>query len=125
MSPVIKEHARARLVTDARDLPVVPVELRYDTAGAADAPDTIHVAFPGGTEWPIPRDLLERGLRSPVAHDSLRIWPCGRAQLVVERHTADGVDVVQFDCAPLIRFLRRTRSRAGTGAPTAPETAPA
>lgn len=117
MSPVIKEHARARLVTDARDLPVVPVELRYDTA--ADTADTIHVAFPSGTEWMIARDLLERGLRSPVEHDSLRIWPCGRAQLVVERHTADGVDVVQFDCAPLIRFLRRTRSRART------ETAPA
>ncbi|WP_406096082.1 SsgA family sporulation/cell division regulator [Streptomyces sp. NBC_01013] len=116
MSPVIKEHARARLVTDARDLPVVPVELRYDTAAA---PDTVQVAFPGGTEWAVGRDLLERGLRAPVEHDSFRIWPCGRAQLVVERHTADGVDVVQFDCAPLIRFLRRTHSRART------ETAPA
>lgn len=116
MSPVIKEHARARLVTDARDLPVVPVELRHD---AADAPDTILVAFPGGAEWAVGRDLLERGLRAPVEHDSLRIWPCGRAQLVVERHTADGLEVVQFDCAPLIRFLRRTHSRART------ETAPA
>lgn len=62
MSPVIKEHARARLVTDARDLPVVPVELRY---GTSDTPDTILVAFPGGTEWAVDRDLLERGLRSP------------------------------------------------------------
>lgn len=116
MSPVTREHARARLVTDARDLPVVRVELRHD---AADAPDTILVAFPGGAEWAVGRDLLERGLRAPVEHDSLRIWPCGRAQLVVERHTADGLEVVQFDCAPLIRFLRRTHSRART------ETAPA
>lgn len=122
MSPVIKEHARARLVTDARDLPVVPVELRYDTA-TANAPDMIQVAFPGGAQWAVPRDLLERGLRAPVAHDSLRIWPCGRAQLVVERHTADGVEVVQFDCAPLIRFLRRTHSRTATEA--RPEAAPA
>lgn len=124
MSPVIKEHARARLVTDARDLPVVPVELRYDTA-TATAPDMIQVAFPGGAQWAVPRDLLERGLRAPVEQDGLRIWPCGRVQLVVERHTADGVEVVQFDCAPLIRFLRRAHSRTATGAPTAPETAPA
>lgn len=117
MSPVIKEHARARLVTDARDLPVAPVELRYDPA---DTPATVRIAFPGGTTWAVSRDLLERGLRAPVTHDSLRIWPCGRAQLVVERHTADGVEVVQFDCAPLIRFLRRTHSRAGAGAETAP-----
>ncbi len=109
MSPVIKEHARARLVTDARDLPVVPVELRYDTAAA---PDTIQVAFPGGTQWAVPRDLLERGLRSPAEEDSFRIWPCGRVQLVVEHHAAGGVDVVQFDCAPLIRFLRRTHRQA-------------
>ncbi|MBW5252773.1 SsgA family sporulation/cell division regulator [Streptomyces sp. P01-B04] len=121
MSPVIKEHARARLVTDARDLPVVPVELRYDTATAT--PDTIQVAFPGGEQWAVPRDLLERGLRAPVEQDGLRIWPCGRVQLVVERHTADGVEVVQFDCAPLIRFLRRTHSRTMTGAK--PEAAPA
>ncbi|MER6115576.1 SsgA family sporulation/cell division regulator [Streptomyces sp. A0642] len=111
MSPVIKEHARARLVIDARDLPVVPVELRYDPA---DDSRTVRIAFPGGPDWAVARDLLERGLRAPVEHDSLRIWPCGRAQLVLERHTADGLEVVQFDCAPLIRFLRRTHRRART-----------
>ncbi|MCM2413598.1 SsgA family sporulation/cell division regulator [Streptomyces sp. RKAG290] len=111
MSPVIKEHARARLVTDARDLPTVPVELRYDTA---DGPSTIHIAFPGGAEWAVGRELLERGLRAPVERDSLRIWPCGRAQLVVELHSASGVEVVQFDSAPLIRFLRRTHTEART-----------
>ncbi|MEV7401660.1 SsgA family sporulation/cell division regulator [Streptomyces sp. NPDC091267] len=111
MSPVIKEHARARLVTDARDLPTVPVELRYDTA---DGPGTIHIAFPGGAEWAVGRELLEHGLRAPVERDSLRIWPCGRAQLVVELHSASGVEVVQFDSAPLIRFLRRTHTEART-----------
>lgn len=116
MSPVITEHARARLVTDARDLPVVHVELRYDPA---DDSRTVQIAFPDGREWAVARDLLERGLRAPVEHDSLRIWPCGRAQLVLERHTADGLEVVQFDSAPLIRFLRRTHRRATT------ETAPA
>lgn len=123
MSPVIREHARARLVTDARDLPVVPVELRYDTA---DDPHTIRVAFPGGTEWAVERELLERGLRAPVEHDSYRIWPCGRAQLVVELHSAAGVEVVQFDSAPLIRFLRRTHTGARAETPGArPEAAPA
>ncbi|THA70637.1 SsgA family sporulation/cell division regulator [Streptomyces sp. A0958] len=115
MSPVIHEHARARLVTDARDLPVVPVELRYD---GADTPATVRVAFPGGTEWAIERELLERGLRYPVEQDGLRIWPCGRVQLVVERHGAAGVDVVQFDSAPMVRFIRRTHREV-----TTPETA--
>ncbi|WLQ34330.1 SsgA family sporulation/cell division regulator [Streptomyces castrisilvae] len=105
MSPVIHEHARARLVTDARDLPVVPVELRYDSS---DTPATVRVAYPGGTEWAVERELLERGLRYPVEQDGWRIWPCGRVQLVVERHDAAGVDVVQFDSAPLVRFIRRT-----------------
>ncbi|MEU1351055.1 SsgA family sporulation/cell division regulator [Streptomyces sp. NPDC005795] len=123
MSPVIKEYARARLVTDARDLPVVPVELRYDPT---DTSATVQIAFPGGTTWAAARDLLERGLRAPVTHDSLRIWPCGRAQLVVERHTEDGVEVVQFDCAPLIRFLRRThREVRAESRESKAETAPA
>ncbi|MFJ1897519.1 MULTISPECIES: SsgA family sporulation/cell division regulator [unclassified Streptomyces] len=107
MSPVIREHARARLVTDARDLPVIPVELRHDSA---DTPPTIRIAFPSGTEWAVGRELLERGLRAPVERDSYRIWPCGRAQLVVELHSAAGVEVVQFDSSPLIRFLRRTHT---------------
>ncbi|MGN5635335.1 SsgA family sporulation/cell division regulator [Streptomyces sp. AC154] len=120
MSPVIKEHARARLVTDARDMPVVPVELRHDTA---DTPPLIRIAFPSGTEWALERELLERGLRAPVERDSYRVWPCGRAQLVVELHSAAGVEVVQFDSAPLIRFLRRTHAEARTG--PRPEAAPA
>lgn len=32
--------------------------------------------------------------------------------MVVERHDAAGVDVVQFDCAPMVRFLRRTHKEA-------------
>ncbi|MGW2590043.1 SsgA family sporulation/cell division regulator [Streptomyces sp. NPDC001515] len=109
MSPVIREHARARLVTDARDLPVVPVELRHDPA---TAPGTVLIAFPDGSVWPVGRELLERGLRSPAESDDLRVWPCGRVQVVVERDTSEGMDVVQFDSAPMIRFLRRTREAA-------------
>ncbi|MFD7865823.1 SsgA family sporulation/cell division regulator [Streptomyces sp. NPDC057682] len=123
MSPVIKEHARARLVTDARDLPVVHVELRHD---AAADPGTILIAFPEGSVWPVGRELLEQGLRSPAERDGLRVWPCGRVQLVVERDTPEGVDVVQFDTAPLIRFLRRARTAAAEAERTAEqEAAPA
>jgi len=124
MSSVIHDHARARLVTDARDLPVVPVELRYD---GADSPATIRIAYPGGTEWAVERELLERGLRYPVEQDGWRIWPCGRVQVIMERHDTSGVDVVQFDCAPLVRFLRRTHHEAPkhevSAHSSAPETA--
>lgn len=36
------------------------------------------------------------------------MWPCGRVQAVVEFHTDNGVEVVQFDSKALLRFLRRT-----------------
>lgn len=110
MSPMITEHARARLITDGPDPRPVPVILRYD---ASADPRQVRVAFPGGTEWTIGRDLLERGLRSPVRQGAVLVWPCGRAQLVVERHAADGVQVFQFDVAPLIRFLHRTHEETG------------
>lgn len=116
MSPMITEHARARLITDGPDPRPIPVELRFD---ASDSPRTVHVIFPGGTEWTIGRDLLESGLRSPVKRGAIRVWPCGRAQLVVELHSADGVQVFQFDVAPLIRFLHRTHEETvATPTPT-------
>ncbi|MEV0493970.1 SsgA family sporulation/cell division regulator [Streptomyces atratus] len=111
MPPVIEEQAEARLVTEATDTFSVPVDLRYD---AAVDPRTVHVTFPGGTDWAFGRDLLEGGLHSPTGRGAIRIWPCGRAQLVVERHSPDGVEVVQFDNAPLIRFLARTHGESRT-----------
>ncbi|MFE4957346.1 SsgA family sporulation/cell division regulator [Streptomyces sp. NPDC056653] len=104
MSPVIEEHTEARLITEATDTFAVPVDLQYD---AGSDPRTVHVAFPGGTDWAFGRDLLEGGMRSPARRGPIRIWPCGRAQLVVEKHSADGVEVVQFDNASIIRFLHR------------------
>ncbi|RPK63600.1 Sporulation and cell division protein [Streptomyces sp. ADI96-02] len=128
MSPVIEEHARARLITDGPLTRPVPVELRYD---AADDPRTVHIRLPGGADWAMGRDLLERGLRTPIERGAVSVWPCGRAQLIVELHSADGVEVFQFDIATLIRFLARTRGQApdsaeplgkarpATGAPSA------
>ncbi|MFD4942466.1 SsgA family sporulation/cell division regulator [Streptomyces sp. NPDC058239] len=104
MSLVIEEHTEARLITEATDTFAVPVDLRYD---AGSDPRTVHVAFPGGTDWAFGRDLLEGGMRSPARRGAIRIWPLGRAQLIVEKHSADGVEVVQFDNASMIRFLHR------------------
>lgn len=113
MSPVIEEHARARLITDGPLTRPVPVDLRYD---AAEDPRTIHVTLPGGADWALGRDLLERGLRTPITRGAVRVWPCGRTQLIVELHSTDGVEVFQFDIATLIRFLGRTHAEAPAAA---------
>ncbi|MFC8229975.1 SsgA family sporulation/cell division regulator [Streptomyces sp. NPDC057287] len=120
MSLVIQEHARARLITDGPDPRLVPVELRYDP----EEPGTVHVRLPGGVDWAFGLDLLERGLRSPATRGDIRIWPCGRAQLVLELHSAEGVAVFQFDIGPVIRFLSRTRTNTvkRPSAATAPAT---
>ncbi|HBF80201.1 MAG TPA: SsgA family sporulation/cell division regulator [Streptomyces sp.] len=122
MSLVIQEHLRARLITDGPEPRLVPVRLSCDPA----APQTVRVRIPGTAELAIGREVLEGGLRSPVTSGELRLWPCGRAQLVVELHTSDGVAVFQFDNAPVLRFLRRTHERtaarpvAGTATTTRP-----
>ncbi|MEU9058506.1 SsgA family sporulation/cell division regulator [Streptomyces sp. NPDC048430] len=115
MSLVIQEHARARLITDGPDPRRVPVELRYDP----EEPKTVQVRLPGGADWTFGLDLLERGLRSPVTRGDIRIWPCGRAQLILELHSPDGVAVFQFDIAPVIRFLSRTRAQTAKRPPAA------
>ncbi|MET9094174.1 SsgA family sporulation/cell division regulator [Streptomyces cyaneofuscatus] len=109
MSPVIEEHARARLITDGPLTRPVPVDLRYD---ATEDPRTVHITLPGGTDWAFGRDLLERGLRTPIERGAVRVWPCGRTQLIVELHSTDGVEVFQFEIRTLIRFLARTRAQA-------------
>ncbi|MFI8005570.1 SsgA family sporulation/cell division regulator [Streptomyces sp. NBC_00178] len=117
MSLVIQQHIRARLITDGPDPRPVPLDLRYDS----DDPKHVRVRLPGGVDWTFGIDLLERGLRAPVTRGDVRTWPCGRAQLVLELHSADGVAVFQLDNAPLIRFLARTRARTtGTRKTAAP-----
>ncbi|MFH9266233.1 SsgA family sporulation/cell division regulator [Streptomyces sp. NPDC017546] len=106
MSPVIEIHARARLITDGPLTRPVPVDLRYDPA---DDRRTVHIGLPDGTDWAFGRDLLERGLRTPIERGAVRVWPCGRTQLIVELHSTDGVEVFQFEIRTLIRFLARTQ----------------
>ncbi|MFJ9040411.1 SsgA family sporulation/cell division regulator [Streptomyces sp. NPDC102406] len=102
----VEQYVRAHVVTDSPDAHrAVPVVLRYD--------GLVHVALDGAPEWVFPRELLERGLHSPVTGGAVRIWPCGRVQAVIEFHAhrpgqPNGVTVVQFDVKALIRFLRRT-----------------
>ncbi|MER6996868.1 SsgA family sporulation/cell division regulator [Streptomyces sp. NPDC000410] len=114
MSPAVEslsveDHAKARIVNDAPQYRSVPVALRYE---AGDDPDTVRFAFPTGIEWTISRELLETGLRAPARRGDVTVWPCGRAQVVVELHSPEGVAVVQFDSRVLVRFLRRTHETA-------------
>ncbi|MGW4839192.1 SsgA family sporulation/cell division regulator [Streptomyces globisporus] len=119
MFPVIEEHARARLITDGPLTRPVPVNLRYDPA---DERRTVHIGLPDGTDWSFGRDLLERGLRTPIERGAVRVWPCGRTQLIVELHSTDGVEVFQFEIRTLIRFLARTRTQTSAAAPDAGRT---
>ncbi|WP_371623959.1 SsgA family sporulation/cell division regulator [Streptomyces sp. NBC_01116] len=114
MSPVIEVHARARLITDGPLTRPVPVDLRYDPA---DERRAVHIGLPDGTDWSFGRDLLERGLRTPIERGDVRVWPCGRTQLIVELHSTDGVEVFQFEIRTLIRFLARTRAQTPPAAP--------
>ncbi|MEV0965337.1 SsgA family sporulation/cell division regulator [Streptomyces sp. NPDC049910] len=108
-SPSVVEHAKARIINDAPHYRSVPVALRYEPGGDADA---VRCVFPGGTEWAFRRELLEAGLRAPARRGPVAVWPCGRAQVIVEFHSPDGVSVIQFDARPLVRFLHRTREGA-------------
>ncbi|MFG2501437.1 SsgA family sporulation/cell division regulator [Streptomyces sp. NPDC048441] len=102
----VEQFTRAHIVTDsAEGHCAAPVALRYD---AETDPHSVRIGLPGGREWTFARQLIEQGLVSPVTSGDVRVWPCGRVQLVVEFHSAEGVEVVQFDSSALIRFLRRT-----------------
>ncbi|MFI6037574.1 SsgA family sporulation/cell division regulator [Streptomyces sp. NPDC051315] len=110
---VVEQYARAHIVTDAdlvaEEQAAVPVVLRYDPE---DDPRSVRVGLPGRRERTIARALLEQGLRSPVGSGAVRVWPCGRVQVIVEFHSAQGVSVVQFESKTLMRFLRRTYTAA-------------
>ncbi|MEU5158665.1 SsgA family sporulation/cell division regulator [Streptomyces sp. NPDC020875] len=120
MSPTtVEDHAWARVVSDAPQYRPVRVSMSYEPA---DDPGAVRFAFPGGTGWTFPRELLESGLRGPVRSGDVEIWPCGRAQAVVEFHSPEGVSVVQFDSTALTRFLRHTYASTDPAAP--PEATP-
>ncbi|MFJ1644618.1 SsgA family sporulation/cell division regulator [Streptomyces sp. NPDC088258] len=120
MSPVVEQPAKARLITDAPHPRTVSVTLRYDDAD----PPALRIVFPpelsldreqGEVVWTFARDLLASGLRQPSGDGDVRVWPCGRAQTVMEFHAPDGVAVVQFDSAPLRRFLESSYALVPAG----------
>lgn len=110
---LVEQYVRVRAVSDtAAEPPALPVVLRYDPAVDATR---VAVALPGpgvGRQRVFGRALLEEGLRTPAEADGVRIWPCGRAQTVVELHAVEGGVVLQFDSTDLTRFLRRTYTAA-------------
>ncbi|SDL01656.1 SsgA family sporulation/cell division regulator [Streptomyces indicus] len=111
MPLTIEQSVRARLITSAGPEPAVRVQLRYDSAD----PVAIHLVFPPEVSldgrpvpWTFARDLLEAGLRAPSGTGDVHIWPCGRAQTVIEFRVPHGAALVQIDTAPLRRFLLRS-----------------
>ncbi|MFE1439392.1 SsgA family sporulation/cell division regulator [Streptomyces sp. NPDC058739] len=107
---VVEQYARAHIVKDTdvtvlEERGAVPVVLRYDPD---IDPRAVRIGLPGPHEWTFSRSLLEQGLRAPAGNGEVRVWPCGRVQAVVEFHSAQGVEVVQFESKALLRFLRRT-----------------
>ncbi|GGX22005.1 SsgA family sporulation/cell division regulator [Streptomyces chryseus] len=116
MPPSIEDHARACLVTDGPQRHAVPVALRYDPQ---QDPLAVRLVFPpdvspdgAENEWVFTRSLLEAGMTRPAETESgdVRVWPCGRVQAVMELRSDQGMAVIQFDRAPLLRFLRRTHA---------------
>ncbi|MBT2505539.1 SsgA family sporulation/cell division regulator [Streptomyces sp. ISL-98] len=120
MQLAIEDRARAHLITDAPQNRSVPVALRYDPS--VD-PLAVRLVIPpdvspssNETEWVFARSLLEKGLSRPAATESgdVRVWPCGRVQAVLELHSPQGVAVMQFDSAALLRFLHHTHESETT-----------
>ncbi|MFJ5226910.1 SsgA family sporulation/cell division regulator [Streptomyces sp. NPDC088400] len=119
MPPIVEQPATARLITDAPHPRTVTVTLRYDGAD----PLAMRIVFPpevsldqkGEVIWAFARDLLDEGLRLPSGTGDVQVWPCGRAQTVLEFHSPDGVAVVQFDSAPLRRFLKDSYAMVPAG----------
>lgn len=118
MALTIEQAARARVITSAEAEPTIHVTLRYDSGD----PFAIRITFPAEVSldgrpvpWVFARDLLEMGLRAPTGDGDVHVWPCGRAQTVLEFRTPDGVALVQMDTAPLRRFLLRSYAVTARG----------
>jgi hypothetical protein len=118
MPPVAEQSTKACLITDAPDHKTVPVTLRYDSSD----PLAMRIIFPAEVSldsdevvWAFARDLLESGLRGPAGDGDVHVWPSGRAQAVLEFRSPEGVAVVQFDTAPLRRFLRTSYDMVPAG----------
>ncbi|WP_199551343.1 SsgA family sporulation/cell division regulator [Streptomyces sp. N35] len=121
MSLTIEQSVRARLITSAEREPAVRVLLRYDSAD----PLAIHLVFPSEVSldgrpvpWTFARDLLESGLSTPSGAGDVHVWPCGRAQTIIEFRVPEGAALIQIDTAPLRRFLLRSYAVVAPGEET-------
>lgn len=85
----------------------LPVVLRYDLID----PYAVRAEFqlPGASNcWVFARDLLARGLRSPVGDGDVRIWPVDGGGLRITLLSPDGEALVQADAAGVDEFLQQT-----------------
>jgi hypothetical protein len=104
----VEQTAVARVVNDEDRQFSLAVTLRYEPAARA-----VQLVLPSELtprSWTFTREQLESGLRTPTGAGEVRVWPCGRAQTVIEVHSPQGVALMQFDTAVLRRFLVRTHT---------------
>ncbi|MER5886639.1 SsgA family sporulation/cell division regulator [Streptomyces sp. NPDC001941] len=117
-SLTVEQQIRARLVTAEEWATEIIAVLRYDTGD----PLAVTFVFPAEVSldgrpvtWSFSRELLDAGLRASVGDGDVHLWPCGRAQTVLELHSPQGVAVIQFDSSRLRRFLRRSYTAVPSG----------
>ena len=118
MSPVIKEHARARLVTDA---PTAARSRSSCVTTPEPTPTRPRSRFPGGARLDLrPRTAGDAACAPPPAAATSGSGRAAGPSWSSNCHSADGVAVVQFDMrAPHPLPADRTRQ------PDRPTTAPA
>ncbi|MCF6522273.1 SsgA family sporulation/cell division regulator [Streptomyces sp. JJ36] len=125
MTAVIDHTVQIRLLTRTGAARRLTATLRY----RPQDPLAVRVLFPAeasldGAEapWVFARELLHAGLSGAAGTGDVRLWPCGRRQVMLELHTPEGVALVELDTGDVRRFLRAAyacvpRGAERTGAP--------
>ncbi|MFC5719346.1 SsgA family sporulation/cell division regulator [Streptomyces gamaensis] len=118
MSTVIDHAVQARLIASAPQDRAVPAQLRYEPAD----PFAVQISFPpaasldgADVQWAFARELLARGLITPMGAGDVQVWPCGPERTVLEFHAREGVAMVQIDTAELRSFLARSYALVPAG----------
>jgi hypothetical protein len=99
-----------RLVIGGDSDVLVPATLAYD----ASAPFAVSAVFhtsEGDVVWVFGRDLLEDGLRGPVGHGDVAVWPSrhqGRQVVCVSLASPSGSALLEAEQPDVVAFLDST-----------------
>jgi hypothetical protein len=106
----VEASVQLRLVVADADAVPLPVSLRY----SASDPYAVRAVFSGEgmeVEWVFARDLLRKGLTSPVGDGDVHVWPSwgtGRELLMISLTSPDGQAVLEATANDVRTFLDRT-----------------